>query len=62
MLAVLREAAEPVPAARLEAAWPDRAQQARALSALVADGLAAALDHRTYALPGGTPGARTGVA
>jgi A/G-specific adenine glycosylase len=58
MMAVLREAAEPVPAARLEAAWPDRAQQARALRALVADGLAAVLDQETYALPGdkaGTP-------
>jgi A/G-specific adenine glycosylase len=52
LLAVLREAAEPVPAARLEAAWPDRAQRARALSALVADRLAAALDHEMYALPG----------
>ena len=62
LLGVLRQAAGPVPAARLEAAWPDRAQRARALSALVADGLAAALDHQTYALPGDTPGARTGVA
>jgi A/G-specific adenine glycosylase len=55
LLAVLREAAEPVPAARLAAAWPDGAQQARALSALVADGLAVALDHQTYALPGDLP-------
>jgi A/G-specific adenine glycosylase len=52
LLAVLREAAEPVPAARLAAAWPDRAQRTRALSALVADGLAAALEHEMYALPG----------
>ena len=58
MLAVLREAAEPVPAARLEAAWPDQAQQARALSALVADGLAAAVDHERYALPGDVPAPR----
>jgi A/G-specific adenine glycosylase len=54
LLAVLREAAGPVPAARLEAAWPDRAQRARALGALVADGLAAALEHQMYALPGDT--------
>jgi A/G-specific adenine glycosylase len=52
MLALLREAAGPVPAARLEAAWPDPAQQARALSALVADGLATALDQHRYGLPG----------
>jgi len=55
LLAVLREAAGPVPAARLEAAWPDRAQRTRALGALVADGLAAALEHQMYALPGDTP-------
>jgi A/G-specific adenine glycosylase len=54
LLGVLREAAGPVPAARLEAAWPDRAQRARALGALVADGLAAALEHQMYALPGDT--------
>jgi A/G-specific adenine glycosylase len=53
MLGVLRDAAEPVPAARLEASWPDPAQQARALRTLVADGLAVILDDRTYALPGG---------
>ncbi len=52
LLGVLREAAGPVPAARLDAAWPDRAQRARALTALVADGLAAALEHQMYALPG----------
>jgi A/G-specific adenine glycosylase len=52
LLGVLREAAGPVPAARLDAAWPDPDQRARALGALVADGLAAALDHRMYALPG----------
>ena len=52
LLGVLRQAAGPVPAARLEAAWLDRAQRARALSALVADGLAEALEHQMYALPG----------
>jgi A/G-specific adenine glycosylase len=52
LLGVLREAAGPVPGARLDAAWPDQAQRARALSALIADGLAEALEHRMYALPG----------
>jgi A/G-specific adenine glycosylase len=54
LLGVLRDAAGPVPAARLEAAWPDRTQRARALGALVADGLAAPLEHQMYALPGDT--------
>jgi A/G-specific adenine glycosylase len=49
---VLREAAGPVAAARLEAAWPDRPQRARALGALIADGLAAALEQQMFALPG----------
>jgi A/G-specific adenine glycosylase len=52
LLAILRDAAGPVPAARLDAAWPDRAQRARALAALVADGLAEALGPGAYALPG----------
>jgi A/G-specific adenine glycosylase len=52
LLGVLRDADGPVPAVSLDAAWPDRAQRARALSALVADGLAAALEHQMYALPG----------
>ena len=52
LLAVLRESADPVPAARLDAVWPDPAQRARALHALVADGLATALEHEMYALPG----------
>jgi A/G-specific adenine glycosylase len=55
LLGVLREAAGPVPAARLDAAWADRAQRTRALSALVVDGLAVALEHQMYALPGHTP-------
>jgi A/G-specific adenine glycosylase len=54
LLGVLREAAGPVAAARLEAAWPDRPQRARALGALVADGLAAALEQQMFALPGDT--------
>jgi A/G-specific adenine glycosylase len=52
LLAVLRAAAGPVPADRLDAAWPDPAQRARALRALVADGLAAPLEQHRYALPG----------
>jgi A/G-specific adenine glycosylase len=52
LLGVLRDAAGPVPAARLDAVWPDRAQRTRALAALVADGLAEPLDPGTYALPG----------
>jgi A/G-specific adenine glycosylase len=52
LLGVLRQAAGPVPAARLDAAWPDGAQRARALDGLLADGLAEALGHRMYALPG----------
>jgi A/G-specific adenine glycosylase len=51
LLAVLRAAAGPVPAVALDAAWPDPDQRARALSALVDDGLAAALDRQMYALP-----------
>jgi A/G-specific adenine glycosylase len=52
LLAVLREADGPVPAARLDAAWPDAMQRARALDGLVADGLAEPLPGSTYALPG----------
>jgi A/G-specific adenine glycosylase len=52
LLGILRDAAGPVPAARLDAAWPDQAQRARALRTLVLDGLAEALDFDTYALPG----------
>jgi A/G-specific adenine glycosylase len=52
LLRVLAEASGPVPAATLDAAWPDAAQRARALSTLVADGLATSLGRRMYALPG----------
>ena len=61
LLAMLREAAEPVSAARLEAAWPDPDQQARALNALVADGLAVAVDDQAYALPGDVAAPRVPV-
>jgi A/G-specific adenine glycosylase len=52
LLAILREASGPVPAAELDAAWPDPRQRARALSALVTDGLVVTPDDRLYALPG----------
>ncbi len=52
LLGVLRQSAGPVPAASLDAVWPDAAQRARALRALVADGLATALGQQMYALPG----------
>ncbi len=51
LLAVLRDAAGPVPPDRLEAAWPHPEQRARAMRALIADGLAAELG-AGYALPG----------
>jgi A/G-specific adenine glycosylase len=59
LLGVLREAAGPVAAGRLAVAWPDSRQRARALRALVADGLAAELADGRYALPG--PGPAGGV-
>ena len=52
LLAVLRESDGPVPAARLDAAWPDAGQRARSLASLVADGLAEPLPGGSYALPG----------
>jgi len=51
LLAVLRDAAGPVPAARLGLAWTDEEQRARALASLVADGLAEQLPGNHYALP-----------
>ncbi|WP_291758421.1 A/G-specific adenine glycosylase [Cellulomonas sp. 73-145] len=39
VMALLREALEPVPATGVEAVWPDRVQLARAVNGLVADGL-----------------------
>jgi A/G-specific adenine glycosylase len=55
LLAVLRAAAGPVPAARLEAAWHDSGQQARALAALITDGLVARTADGSVALPGDSP-------
>ncbi|HEY1639770.1 MAG TPA: A/G-specific adenine glycosylase [Streptosporangiaceae bacterium] len=52
LLAVLRAADGPVPAARLDPAWDDSGQRARALAALIADGLVTASRDGCYALPG----------
>ena len=52
LLAVLRAADGPVPAARLDPAWNDSGQRARALAALVTDGLVTARPDGCYALPG----------
>jgi A/G-specific adenine glycosylase len=52
LLAVLRDSREPVTQARLDAAWPDHVQRARALDGLVADGLVDPLPDGRFALPG----------
>lgn len=52
LLAVLRDSREPVTQARLDAAWPDPTQRARALDGLVADGLVDPLPDGRFALPG----------
>lgn len=51
LLAVLREAGEPVPTARFDSVWGDAQQRSRALASLVADGLAEPLPGGSYALP-----------
>ena len=56
LLAVLRDSREPVGQARLDAAWPDPVQRARALDGLVADGLADPLPDGRFALPGAATG------
>ncbi len=55
LLAVLREATAPVGAAALEAVWDEPVQRARALDALVADGLVDPRPDGTFALPGHAP-------
>jgi len=52
LLALLRERSGAVPAARLEVAWPDPVQRARALGGLVLDGLVERVGSDGYALPG----------
>jgi len=51
LLAVLRDATGPVPAAQLDLVWPDAGQRGRALASLVADGLVSAVEGHRYALP-----------
>jgi A/G-specific adenine glycosylase len=51
LLAVLRDSREPVTQARLDNAWPDPVQRARALDGLVADGLVDPLPDGRFALP-----------
>ncbi|MEU1877832.1 A/G-specific adenine glycosylase [Streptosporangium sp. NPDC020072] len=51
LLAVLRQAHEPVPKDALDVVWDDAPQRERALDGLVADGLAEVLDDGTYRLP-----------
>jgi A/G-specific adenine glycosylase len=55
LLAVLRASDGPVPAAALDAAWPDPLQRARALATLIADGLAMRLASGQYSLPTAVP-------
>lgn len=52
LLAVLRSADVPVPAAELAQAWSDRTQRERALESLITDGLAARTADDRYTLPG----------
>jgi A/G-specific adenine glycosylase len=51
LLDVLRASATPVRAAALDVVWPDEGQRARALSALIVDGLVDPLPDGRYALP-----------
>jgi A/G-specific adenine glycosylase len=54
LLAVLRSATGPVPPEGLDAAWPDSPQRARALAALIDDGLVIRCSDGSLALPGET--------
>lgn len=51
LMAVLRESDGPVARVRLDEVWADAAQRERALSGLVADGLAVSHDGASYSLP-----------
>ncbi|WP_240134252.1 A/G-specific adenine glycosylase [Streptomyces sp. MUM 178J] len=51
LLAVLRDATEPVPRSALDTVWNEPVQRARALDGLVADGLVEPLDGGRYRLP-----------
>jgi len=52
LLVILRETAGPVSAEDLVRAWPDAVQRARALDALIADGLVDPLTDGRFSLPG----------
>ncbi|MGI5419113.1 A/G-specific adenine glycosylase [Actinomadura luteofluorescens] len=52
LLAVLRDADEPVEKPALDIVWSDAVQRERALDALIADGLVDPLEDGRYALPG----------
>ncbi|MGH3301728.1 MAG: A/G-specific adenine glycosylase [Streptosporangiaceae bacterium] len=54
LLAVLRDAAGPVPADTLATVWPDAAQRLRALCGLIDDGLVVPAADGSFALPGDT--------
>ncbi|GAA3740659.1 A/G-specific adenine glycosylase [Streptomyces tremellae] len=51
LLALLREATDPVPQHHLDTAWHEPVQRARALDGLVADGLVEPLEGGRYRLP-----------
>lgn len=55
LLAVLRQASGPVPETALEAVWDDSGQRARALAALIDDGLVSRLPDGSVGLPGDGP-------
>jgi A/G-specific adenine glycosylase len=55
LLAVLRDATGAVSGPRLDAAWPEPQQRARALDSLIADGLIDPLPDGRFALPGHEP-------
>ena len=55
LLAVLRDASEPVEPSLLAQVWDEPVQRARALDGLVADGLVDPLPDGRYALPGTSP-------
>jgi A/G-specific adenine glycosylase len=55
LLAVLRNAPGPVPAAALDHCWPEPGQRERVLAGLLADSLAQAYGHSLIGLPGESP-------
>ncbi|MBB5787979.1 A/G-specific adenine glycosylase [Jiangella mangrovi] len=55
LMAVLREAVDPVPKRLLDATWAEPVQRERALDGLVADGLVEPLDGDLFRLPSSRP-------